>query len=755
MYKRQVYKNNGKQPIEAIYVFPASTRAAVYAMEMVIGERTIKAKIEEKGKARKDYQQAKKEGKRASLLEQERPNVFQMNVANIMPGDQIQVKLKYTELLIPEEGTYQFVYPTVVGPRYAGEQQEELIASSNWVGNPYLAEGEKAPYTFDLNLCLKAGIPIQKLQSNSHKVNVIYTGKAEAQVNLNATETASGNRDFILDYRLKGKEIEKGLLVYEGEKENYFLMMVQPPERVQLKEISGREYIFIVDISGSMHGFPIETSKKLLRDLIGKLRPTDRFNVLLFAGSAKFLSEKSIPATSSNINQAISILGRQRGGGGTNMLGAIKTAMAEPKIDGFSRSFVIATDGYVSVEAEAFDYIQNHLNKANFFSFGIGKSVNRHLIEGMARVGMGEPFIVTNGAEAPIQANKLRKYIESPLLTDINMSFDGIQVYDQTPAKVPDLLGERPLVVFGKFKKGQKGEIQLTGKTANGTFRKSFKIAEATKTNESPALRYLWARHRIQQLGDYKKLNARNNNHQDLINEITSLGLQHNLLTSYTSFLAIDSEVANNTGEQNTVKKPLPLPEGVSKQALGKPSIAGNYSLNKNKISSRPVEKSKRTIKKEKDIEFIDQLIEEGILVEPINSTTAPPPPPPPPPPSETPEIFKVVEEMAIFPGCGSVNVSERKTCIDEMIHDVYKNLNYPAIARENSVEGTVVIRFKILKDGTVSDFEIVRDIGAGCGAEALRVVKLLLSKKWTPAKQRGKPVDHYFNLPIRFRLSS
>ena len=231
----------------------------------------------------------------------------------------------------------------------------------------------------------------------------------------------------------------------------------------------------------------------------------------------------------------------------------------------------------------------------------------------MARVGMGEPFIVTNGAEAPIQANKLRKYIESPLLTDINMSFDCIQVYDQTPAKVPDLLGERPLVVFGKFKKGQKGEIQLTGKTANGTFRKSFKIAEATKTNESPALRYLWARHRIQQLGDYKKLNARNNNHQDLINEITSLGLQHNLLTSYTSFLAIDAEVANNTGEQNTVKQPLPLPEGVSNHALGKPSIAGNYSLNKNKISSRPVEKSKRTIKKEKDIEFIDQLIEEEL----------------------------------------------------------------------------------------------------------------------------------------------
>ncbi len=750
----QVYKNNGKQPIEAIYVFPASTRAAVYAMEMVIGERTITAKIEEKGKARQDYQQAKKEGKRASLLEQERPNVFQMNVANIMPGDQIQVKLKYTELLIPEEGTYQFVYPTVVGPRYAGERQEELIASSNWVGNPYLAEGEKAPYTFDLNLCMKTGIPVQKLQSNSHKVNIKYTGKAEAQIHLDASEKASGNRDFILEYRLKGKEIEKGLLVYEGEKENYFLMMVQPPERVRLEEIPGREYIFIVDISGSMFGFPLETSKKLLRDLIGKLRPTDRFNVLLFSGGANFLSEKSLPATSANINQAISILGRQRGGGGTNMLNAIKKAMAEPKIDGFSRSFVIATDGYVRVEAEAFDYIKNNLNNANFFSFGIGKSVNRHLIEGMARVGMGEPFIVTNGQEAPIQANKLRKYIESPLLTDINLSFDGLQVYDQTPAKVPDLLGERPLVVFGKFKKGEKGQIQLTGKTAKGTFRKSFTIAKATKTNESPALRYLWARHRIQQLGDYKKLNHRNNNHQDLIKEITNLGLQHNLLTSYTSFLAIDSEVVNKAGNQNTVKQPLPLPDGVSNQAVGKPNPKANYSIRKNESLSSSREYSKRRIQKQSGVLLKDQSVEEEKVLKSESTKMAPPPPPPLSP--EVEEIFSITEELAIYPGCESLNSNEREVCVNEkMFGAIYKNIKYPAMARENAVEGTVIIRFKILKDGTVSDFEIVKDLGEGCGAEALRVVKLIVAKKkWTPARQRGKPVNTFYNIPIHFKLS-
>ena len=741
----QVYKNNGTQPIEAIYVFPASTRAAVYAMEMVIGERTVVAKIEEKEKARNDYEQAKQQGKRASLLEQERPNVFQMNVANIMPGDQVQVKLKYTELLIPEEGIYEFVYPTVVGPRYAGETQDELLASNDWVANPYLTAGEKTPYTFDLNLCLKSGIPVQKLQSNSHKVNINYVGKAEAVINLDPSEKEGGNRDFILQYGLKGKEIENGLLVYEGKEENYFLMMVQPPERVEAEEIPGREYIFIVDISGSMHGFPIETSKALLKDLIGKLRPTDRFNVLLFAGASRFLSETSLPATTTNINQAIKTLTKQRGGGGTNMLAAIKMAMKTPKIEGFSRSFVIATDGYVNVEAEAFDYIKNHLNQANFFSFGIGRSVNRHLIEGMARVGMGEPFIVTDAGQAVTQATKLRKYIETPLLTDIQLGFSGVDVYDMTPRKVPDLLGERPLVVFGKYKKGQKGKIELTGKTPKGTFKKSFKIADGTKTNESPAIRYLWARHRIQQLGDYTNFHSNRAEHQDLIKEITNLGLEYNLLTNYTSFLAIDSEVVNKTGNQNTVKQPLPLPDGVSNLAIVK---SKKYSMSFSKSTPR----FNQRIQKE-EVEFMDQSVQEETLVVPQRELgkNGPPPPPPPPPPIVE-EIFTRNETMPIFGGMDSNESPKDKATADqEMLNFIYQNLKYPASARENSIEGTVVVRFIVLKDGSIENIHIIRGISPEIDKEAIRLVKLF--PKFKPGTQRGKPVDVYYNLPIRFKL--
>ena len=757
---KQIYKNDGKQPIEAIYVFPASTRAAVYGMEMKIGERTITAKIEEKQKARQDYEKAKTEGKRASLLEQHRPNVFQMNVANIMPGDKVEVSLKYTELLVPEEGTYEFVYPTVVGPRYAGESSEDLLASNDWVSNPYLAEGQKAPYSFDLNLCLKAGIPVSKAQSTSHKIKINYTSKSEVVMQLDPAEKQGGNRDFILQYQLKGNKIENGLLVYEGKAENYFLMMVQPPKRIVEKDISGREYIFIVDISGSMHGFPIETSKTLLRDLIGKLRPTDQFNVLLFAGSAAFFKESSVPATKANIDAAIASIDRRNGSGGTNMLHAIKRAMAVPKKEGYSRSFVIATDGYVNVEAEAFDYIRDHLGEANFFSFGIGSSVNRHLIEGMARVGMGEPFIVTSPAEATPTANKLRKYIQSPLLTDIKLQFEGAEIYDMTPSKIPDLMGERPVVIFGKFKKDAKGKISLTGRTPDGIFKKTFELSKATTTNESRALSNLWARHKIQQLGDYTKLRRSDGKEAELIGEITQLGLKHNLLTAFTSFIAIDSEVVNQEGNQTTVKQPLPLPEGVSNHAVGN-APAFSISAYGGALKQSRVEEEKEVLGLH---EFADQSIEiappqtaETPATQPKDSKLEEAflrgekfPPPPSPPPTE--EVFTVVEEMPRFTGCEDQPKATRKSCADgKMMQFIYENLKFPKRLNTATLSGTIVVQFVISKEGTIKNIKLIRSLSPELDKEIIRVVRSM--PKWIPGKQRGKAVDVLFNLPVKIHL--
>jgi Ca-activated chloride channel family protein len=562
----QTYKNEGKRPIEAIYIFPASTRAAVYAMRMVIGDRTIVAEIRKREDARREYEAAKTAGKSASLLEQQRPNVFQMNVANILPADLIRVELQYTELLVPLDSVYEFVYPTVVGPRYAGQPGTESVTGEDWVSNPYLHQGEAPKEAFRLSVSISAGMPVQDISSPSHKVEIAYDGEMDGTVTLDPSETQGSNRDFILRYRLAGRKVQTGLLIYEGKDEKFFLVMVQPPERIRPEQIPPREYIFVVDVSGSMNGFPLELSKSLLRDLIGSLRPVDRFNVVLFAGGSSALAERSLPATPENIRQGIQLIEQQRGGGGTELLPALKRAFNLPKTEGSSRTIVIATDGYVSVEEAAFDLIRENLGNANVFPFGIGTSVNRLLIEGMARVGMGEPFVITKRAEAGPKAQAFRKLLESPVLTDISITFDRFEVYDLEPPSIPDLFGERPVVVFGKWSGDPRGKIRIRGKGGEGLFETSLDVAGFRPLECNNALRYLWARHRIALLADYNHLNAIDKR----IQEVTRLGLAYNLLTAYTSFVGIDTQVRLKDGKAVTVKQPLPLPERVSDLAVGR-----------------------------------------------------------------------------------------------------------------------------------------------------------------------------------------
>jgi Ca-activated chloride channel homolog len=571
----QVYKNEGKRPIEAIYVFPASTKAAVYGMKMTIGQRTIVAKINKREEARKQYEEAKQQGKSASLLEQQRPNVFQMNVANIMPGDLIKVELSYTELITPENKVYEFVYPTVTGPRYSNQPAATADPKEKWVENPYTHQGEAPLYTFNISVNLNTGLPVRDVKCDSHKVNVAYDGPTTAFVKLDSSEAAGGNRDFILKYRLDGDKIDSGLLLYKGEKENFFLLMMQPPRKLETKNIPGREYVFIVDVSGSMYGFPLELSKKLLKDLIGNLRPTDMFNVLLFSGGSKLMSERSVPATAENIEQALNVIDKQKGGGGTELLPALKRALAIPRIKGYSRSVIIATDGYVTVEPEVFDLIRKNLGDANMFTFGIGSSVNRHLLEGMARVGMGEPFVIAKESEAAEKAERFRSLVQNPALTNIKINFGKFDVYDVEPISVPDIMADRPVIVFGKWRGAPKGTITLKGITGKGAHKETINVGKVKPADTNTALRYLWARHKITLLSDY----IGRQSDKKRIDEVTQLGLDYNLLTAYTSFVAIDSEIRNKTGDSATIKQPLPLPQGVSDYAVGTGYMPSPYAM--------------------------------------------------------------------------------------------------------------------------------------------------------------------------------
>lgn len=565
----QVYRNTGTKPLEALYVFPGSTRSAVYGMTMRIGERVLKAQIKERGQARADYEQAKQEGRSASLLEQHRPNVFQMNVANILPGDEIRVELRYTELLVPTDGTYSFVYPTVVGPRYAGKAGTESSTGEPWVANPYTHAGEKPATTFDLEVKLSAGLPIQRMACDTHKTAIAYDGKAEATLRLDPSEAHGGNRDVIVKYQLAGNAVQSGLLLdqasHGGKGENTFLLMAQPPKRVTPKDLPPREFVFIMDVSGSQMGFPIEMSKVLMKEMIQGLRPQDLFNVMVFEGTSAFWSPSgSQHATPEATARALSFVGSQHGGGGTELGSALRKALGLPRVPGISRTFVVSTDGYISADGQVFDLIRKNLGSANLFAFGIGSSVNRHLIEGMAHAGQGEAFVITQPEQAAAEAERFRAYVSSPVLTNLKLTTNGFHIQDLEPMQLPDVLAERPVICLGKWTGEAKGTVTLSGMTAAGPWSQTFEVGKV-KDRDHGALRQIWARQRIQTLSDYDQFGADEGRKA----EVTQLGLSYNLLTAYTSFVAVDTQVRNAGGQQTTVTQPLPLPEGVSDAAVG------------------------------------------------------------------------------------------------------------------------------------------------------------------------------------------
>ena len=707
----QVYKNEGKKPIEAIYVFPASTKAAVYGMKMTIGERTITANIREREQARHEYNQAKQAGKSASLLEQHRPNVFQMNVANILPSDVIKVELKYTELLVPTDKVYEFAYPTVVGPRYVDQQSDEAGSAETWTSNPYLRQGEPPTYMFNMAVHIAAGLPIKDIACASHKTRIDYKGPSFATINLDPSENQSGNRDFILKYRLAGDKIQTGLLLFEGKDEKFFLLMMQPPKNVIKSQIPPREYIFIVDVSGSMHGFPLNISKKLLKDLIGNLRPTDRFNVLLFAGGSQLMAEQSLPATSQNITRAINTIEGQRGGGGTRLLPALQRALSLSKTEGFSRSIVIATDGYVSVEAKVFDLMRKNLGDANMFAFGIGSSVNRHLIEGMARIGMGEPFVITKPDQALITAKKFRKLIESPVLTGIKVDFGKFKAYDVEPPSIPDVLADRPVIVFGKWRGSPLGTISLRGYTGKHRLLKKIDVSKTKALESNSALRYLWARHRIALLDDYNRLNKQD----ERVKEVTNLSLTYNLLTAYTSFVAVDTKVRVEDGQTVTVKQPLPLPQGVSDYAVG-----GNRAIAGKAYSFHGPAPSVLGMRSKVVEESMDQKKEDRLTTEPEMDAAA---------------RDKNVIELGEITVTGGLSETSIRELLEKQMHS-FNTCYKQAQKKQSQLKGKIVFRLVVDPVGQVINVHLDKGVNNAKAFETCMLQKL--KKLRFPAPKKG-----------------
>lgn len=581
----QTYANTGDKAIEAVYVFPASTRAAVHGMTITSGGRTIAARIREKTAAKAEYDQAKAEKKTAALLEEHRPNVFQMSVANLLPGDDIRVTVLWSETVPAVDGTYEFVFPTVVGPRYGhatGEAETE-----KWTANPHMASKQPAGATFQLTASVETALPLAEMTCPSHPVNIEFRSKTSAGATLaNRAGEENANRDFILRWKLGQDQVDAGLLLHRGETGNHFLLQVEPPKRLTPEQIPPRDYVFVLDISGSMGGFPLNVAKDLLRDLTTVLRPEDTFNIVTFSGGSEVFSETPVPSLPQEVERARSFIDRPQAGGGTELRQALDRAMRLPGGEGRSRSIIVMTDGFVGFDREVFEGIRKNLGRANLFSFGIGSSVNRDLIEGMARAGQGEPFVVTQPSEVKEIARRFRDLIASPVLAKVRVEAEGVEISGIEPAPHPDVFANRPLLITGRWNGEPRGRIIVRGIAGNGTlFEKSIDLAEAAaKGLDHPALPVLWARERVRRLeSDLLPSRARGVDlapTPEAVREITSLGLTHSLLTRYTSFVAVDETPKPVEGLAQTVRQPLAMPKGVAKEAVGGSSGGGSLVTN-------------------------------------------------------------------------------------------------------------------------------------------------------------------------------
>lgn len=556
----QEFVNPSSNKIEAVYKFPLPHDAAVDSMEMRIGPRTIKGDIKRREDARRIYDQARQRGQTASLLDQERPNIFTQSVANIPPGASVKVVISYVETLQYEEGSYEFVFPMVVGPRYSPKD----LADAPAITPKRTPEGTRAGHDIHVKVTLDAGLPLQSIRSSSHPVDIMQADPRRALVLLK-NEATIPNKDFVLRYQTAGEKLGDALLFHRDTRGGFFTLILQPPQRVTPAEVTPKEIVFVVDTSGSMHGFPLEKAKQVIRGAFDGLHPRDTFNLITFSGDDHVLFPAPVPANSENIAKAWEFLRSRQGSGGTEMMKAIRSALAPSQSQEHVRIVCFVTDGEVGNDNEILAEIQRYSN-ARVFAMGIGSSVNRYLLDGMAKYGRGEVEYVllgqTEQADATAAAQRFHQRVRTPLLTDVWVDWHQAPVQELYPQRIPDVFAAKPVVISGRYSTPGERTITLHGKVAGKPWSRQVKLALPAKADEHDSLATLWARRKIADLANTRQ-------HDPETKEtITKLGLDFRLMTQYTSFVAVDdSAPATEGGLPTRIDVPVEMPEGVSYRA--------------------------------------------------------------------------------------------------------------------------------------------------------------------------------------------
>jgi Ca-activated chloride channel homolog len=591
----QEFENPFGEKIEAVYTFPLPQAAAVDDMTMLVGGRTVKGRIMRREQAEEVYAAARSAGQVASLLDQERPNIFTQSVANIMPGERVTITISYVETLKYEEGTYEFSFPMVVGPRYipgAGvgprprggrRPATARVPDAPRVTPPVVPPGVRAGHDISVEVTLDAGVPLEELKSPSHEIEVERPSAAGARVRLKSLTTIP-NKDFVLRYGVAGRKIQDALLTHADGRGGYFTLILQPPARVAAEDVTPKELVFVLDTSGSMQGAPIEKAKETMRLALEGLYPQDTFNLITFSGDTHVLFDEPVPATRENLLKARRFLETREGVGGTEMMKAIKAALDPSDSQGHLRIVCFMTDGYVGNDFEILSEVQKHPN-ARVFSFGVGGSVNRFLLDKMAEHGRGGVEYVSLDEDGGRAARRFHERVRNPLLTDIQIDWGDLHVADVYPRRVPDLFGAAPLILSGRYTAGGRGRIRLRGRMGGNTFEREMPVELPESRPGNEVLATLWARRRVEDLlsEDYEGA-QRGETRADLRETITSLGLEYRLLTQFTSFVAVEEMTFTDGGRPRRIEVPVELPEGVSPQdgagfEDGDAGSVGNFGL--------------------------------------------------------------------------------------------------------------------------------------------------------------------------------
>ena len=625
----QTFDNPFDEKIEAVYVFPLPHTAAVDDMTMAIGERRIVGLIKRRDEARAVYEQAISQGATASLLEQERPNIFTQSVGNIKPGEEIRIEISYVDVLNYDMGSYEFHFPMVVGPRYIpgtptskkpdlpkelkgkvgevegpgveGPVEGAVPSGTGWspdttrvpdasrITPPVLKQGYRTGHDISLSVSLEAGVPVKDINIVNHKASLKRIGASGAVAEI-SPEDLIPNKDFVMKYAVVGEKPEMAVLAHsKGIDQGYFMLMIQPKLDAELAEAPPRETVFLVDVSGSMGGAPTEKVKEAMRHFFRLSKPDDTVQVITFAGGANKLFERPVPATEENVNRALNFTQQIRAGGGTEMLKGIKVVLNEPVDPERVRIVVMLTDGYIGNEAEIIEEVGKRAgDQIRFWAIGIGSSPNRFLTDGVAKQGGGMSGVLELDTDPKELVTQIVERIHRAQLAKIQIDWNELPVYEIFPRRIPELWAGRPVILFGRYADGGQTQIKLSGVAEGKPLSYAVDVALPRAQPEHGVLSKTWARKKIEDISAQMFYADT----PEVIEEITQVALTYRLMSQYTSFVAVDeSEVqlaSQGAKPPRRVLVPVPLPAGVDFDGIfGRHVAVEEYA-------SRPLMRSSR-----------------------------------------------------------------------------------------------------------------------------------------------------------------